>query len=67
MTVPPACKVCGHAVFNAKNHDIRATTAAKMFPSVTCRCGKLARVRCFNGIGTYWVECEDGHGRGRPA
>jgi hypothetical protein len=38
-----------------------------MFPAMICRCGKPARVRCFNGIGTYWVECEDGHGRSRPA
>jgi hypothetical protein len=63
----PACMVCGHAVFDAKNHDIPAPRAAKMFPPVTCKCGKPARVRCFNGIGTFWTECEDGHGRGRPA
>jgi len=38
-----------------------------MFPAMVCKCGKAARVRCFNGVGTYWVECEDGHGLGRPA
>jgi len=38
-----------------------------MFPIMTCKCGKPARVRCFNGVGTYWTECEDGHGRGRLA
>ncbi len=38
-----------------------------MFPIMTCQCGKAARVRCFNGVGTYWTECEDGHGVGRPA
>jgi hypothetical protein len=27
----------------------------------------FARVRYSNGLGTYWVECEDGHGRGREA
>ena len=67
MAHPPACKVCGHPVFDPKNHDISAPRAAKMFPIMTCKCGKLARVRCFNGVGTYWTECEDGHGRGRPA
>jgi RNase P subunit RPR2 len=67
MPHPSACKVCGHPVFDAKNHDVPAPRAAKMFPTVTCKCGKPARVRCFNGVGIYWVECEDGHGRGRPA
>ena len=67
MPQPSACKVCGHPVFNAKNHDVPAARAAKMFPAMICKCGKPARVRCFNGVGTYWVECEDGHGRGRPA
>jgi hypothetical protein len=67
MTHPAACTVCGHRVFDPKNHGIAAPRAAKMFPSMTCKCGKPARVRCFNGVGTYWVECEDGHGRGRPA
>lgn len=66
-THAPACKVCGHPVFDAKNHDIPAPRAAKMFPLMTCKCGMPARVRCFNGNGTYWVECDDGHGRGRPA
>jgi hypothetical protein len=64
---PSACKVCGHPVFDAKNHDVPASRAAKMFPSMTCHCGKPARVRCFNGVRTYWIECEDGHGVGRPA
>jgi hypothetical protein len=67
MNHSPACKVCGHPVFDAKNHDIRAVRAAEMFEAFRCKCGKPARVRCFNGIGTYWVECEDGHGLGRPA
>ena len=67
MTHALACKVCGHPVFDAKSHDIPALRAAKMFPIMTCKCGKPARVRCFNGVGTYWVECEDGHGRGRSA
>jgi RNase P subunit RPR2 len=67
MTAAPACKICGHPVVFARNHDIRALRSAKMFPVKTCKCGKLARVRCFNGVGTYWVECEDGHGMGRPA
>jgi hypothetical protein len=67
MPQPSACRVCGHPVFNAKNHDVPAPRAAKMFPAMICKCGKPARVRCFNGVGTYWVECEDGHGRGRPA
>jgi hypothetical protein len=62
-----ACKVCGHPVVAAKNHDIPAARAATMFPSMKCRCGKPARVRCFNGVGTVWTECEDGHGVGRPA
>ena len=62
-----ACEVCGHPVFDAKNHDVPAPRAAKMFPTMTCKCGKPARVRCFNGVGTYWTECEDGHGQGRPA
>jgi hypothetical protein len=51
---------------DAKNHDVPAARAATMFPRFTCRCGKFARVRCSNGLGTYWTECEDGHGRGRP-
>ena len=38
-----------------------------MFPIMTCHCGKPARVGCFNGVGTYWTECEDGHGRGPHA
>lgn len=67
MPQPSPCEVCGYPVFNAKNHDVPAARAAKMFPAMICRCGKPARVRCFNGIGTYWVECEDGHGRSRPA
>jgi hypothetical protein len=32
MIHTPACKVCGHRVFDAKNHDVPASTAAKMFP-----------------------------------
>jgi hypothetical protein len=52
-----ACTICGHPVFDAKNHDIAAARAAKMFPLMTCNCGKPGRVRCFNGVGTYWVEC----------
>ena len=67
MPHPSACKICGHPVFDAKNHDVPAARAAKMFPTMTCECGKAARVRCSNGVGTYWVECEDGHGRERPA
>ena len=67
MPHAPACKVCGHPVVAAKDHDILAARAATMFPRFTCKCGKFARVRCSNGLGTYWVECEDGHGRGRPA
>ena len=67
MTHAAACKVCGHAVVAAKDHDILAARAATMFPRFTCKCGKFARVRCYNGLGTYWVECDDGHGRGRPA
>ena len=61
------CSVCGHPIVAAKNHDIPAPRAAKMFPMFRCKCGKPARGRCFNGVGTYWVECEDGHGHGRPA
>ena len=67
MAHPPACKVCGYPLVSAKNHDILAARAAKMFPRVKCKCGKLGRVRCSNGLGSYWVECEDGHGVGRPA
>ncbi len=67
MSHAPACQVCGHPVFDAKNHDILAARAAKMFPIMICQCGKPARVRCLNGVGTHWVECEDGHGRERPA
>jgi hypothetical protein len=67
MTLHPACKVCGHPLVSSKNHDIPALRAAKMFPLKTCNCGKPARVRCFNRVGTYWVECEDGHGMGRSA
>ena len=67
VSVAPACKVCGHPMVAAKNHDIPAPRAAKMFPLMTCKCGKAARVRCSNGLGTYWVEFEDGHGVGRPA
>jgi hypothetical protein len=67
VTHAPACPVCGHPVFDAKKHDIPAPRAAKMFPITTSKCVKPARVRCFNGVGTYWTECEDGHGRGRPA
>ncbi len=66
MTLAPACNVCGHPVVSAKNHDVPALRAAKMFPRFHCDCGKPARVRCFNGRGTYWIECEDGHGRARP-
>jgi hypothetical protein len=62
----PACKVCGHPVFDARNHNIPAARAAKMFQAVKCVCGKIARVRCFNGVGTFWTECEEGHGQGRP-
>jgi hypothetical protein len=54
--MPLACKVCGHPVFDAKSHDIPAPRAAKMFPSMTCKCGKVARVRCFNGLGACWTE-----------
>jgi hypothetical protein len=67
MANAPACDVCGHPVVAVRDHNIPAPRAAKMFQTVTCRCGKPARVRCFNGVGTYWVECEDGHGVGRPA
>jgi hypothetical protein len=67
MPHAPACTVCGHPVFHGKNHDIAAARAAKMFPIVMCTCGKPARVRCFNGVGTYWLECEDGHVGERPA
>ena len=67
MPFPPACKVCGHAVVAPKNHDIPAPRAAKMFPVIFCKCGKPAHVRCFNGGGTLWVECEDGHAQARPA
>ena len=28
-----------------------------MFEAFKCKCGKPTRVRCFNGIGTYWIEC----------
>jgi len=58
----PPCKICGHLIFAARDHDIPAPRAAKMFTSFTCNCGKPARVRCFNGLGTYFIECEDGHG-----
>jgi hypothetical protein len=69
MTSPPACAVCGYPVFDAKNHDIPAARAVKMFPVFPCKCGKAARIRCFSGLGTCWVECDDGHGhgRGRPS
>jgi hypothetical protein len=67
MTHPPICKVCGDPVISAKNHDIPAARASKMFRAFLCECGKPARVRCFNGLGTYWIECDDGHGKGRPA
>jgi hypothetical protein len=67
MTHPPTCKVGGHAVVAAKNHDIPAAKAAKVFRTFTCECSKVARVRCFKVAGTYWIECDDGHGRGRPA
>jgi hypothetical protein len=43
----------GHPVFDPKNHDIRAAPAAMMFEVFRCKCGKPARVRCFNGVGTY--------------
>jgi hypothetical protein len=32
--------VCGHPVSDAKNHDIPAPRAAKIFPRFTCKCGK---------------------------
>ena len=67
MSHAPACKVCGHLVVAVRNHDVPAPRAARVFPTFTCKCGKPARVRCFNGLSTYWVECEDGHGVGRPA
>jgi hypothetical protein len=67
MSAPPACKVCGHPVVAAKNHDIPAPKSVQMFPKFKCKCGKAAYVRCFNGLGTIWIECEDGHGAGRPA
>jgi hypothetical protein len=67
MRVAPACTVCGYPIVAGRNHDVPAPRAAKMFPSMTCKCGKPARVRCFNGLGSFWVECEDGHGVGRPA
>ncbi|HXX67427.1 MAG TPA: hypothetical protein VEK07_09615 [Polyangiaceae bacterium] len=67
MPKPAACAVCGFPLIDPKSHDIPAPRAAKMFPRITCRCGKLARVRCSNGLGTYWIECEDGHAMGRPA
>ena len=44
MSHAPACKVCGYPVFDAKNHDIPAPRAAKMFPLMTCQCGIPARV-----------------------
>jgi hypothetical protein len=47
--------------------NVSRRNRALMFPAMTCKCGKPARVRCFNGLGTFWVECEDGHGVGRPA
>jgi hypothetical protein len=37
----------------AKNHDVPALRAAKMFPIMTRHCGSPARARCFNGVGTY--------------
>jgi|HubBroStandDraft_6_1064221.scaffolds.fasta_scaffold1228929_1 RNase P subunit RPR2 len=56
------CSVCGHVIVAAKNHDVRSDAAARLFPSQTCKeCGKPARVRCCNGPGTYWVECDGGH------
>jgi hypothetical protein len=67
MPHPPTCKVCGHPVVAAKSHEIPAAKAAKMFRTFKCECGKAARVRCFNGLGTYWIECDDGHGKGGPA
>ncbi|MGH7438682.1 MAG: hypothetical protein ACRENE_23590 [Polyangiaceae bacterium] len=64
---PPACKICGHPVVSPKNHDVPAMRAVRMFPPRRCRCGKPARVRCFNGLGTVWIECEDGHAMGVTA
>jgi hypothetical protein len=50
-----------------KNHDISAPRAATMFPIIICKCGKPAQGRCFNGAGTLWIKCADGHGRAKPA
>jgi hypothetical protein len=62
MPGPLACNVCGHPVVVSWNHDV---PAAKTFPAMNCKCGKPARVRCFDGLATYWVECEEGHGAGQ--
>jgi len=52
----------GYVIVAAKNHDVPQGEAARLFPRQTCKeCGKAARARCFNGFGTYWVECEGGH------
>jgi hypothetical protein len=61
------CPVCGHPVVAPKNHDIPAPRAARTFPLIICKCGKPARVRCFNGAGALSIECADGHGRAKPA
>ncbi len=36
-----------------------------MFPIIHCKCGAPARVRCFNGVGSLWIECEEGHGQAK--
>ena len=62
MAHPQTCSVCGYVIVAAKNHDVPSDAAARLFPRQTCKeCGKAARVRCFNGSGTYWVECDGGH------
>jgi hypothetical protein len=48
-----------------RSDSVPTVKAAKVFEAFRCKCGKPARVRCFNGIGTHWVEREDGYGMGR--
>jgi hypothetical protein len=62
MSHPLTCSVCGYVIVAAKNHDVPLDEAARLFPRQTCKeCGKAAHVRCINGPGAYWVECERGH------
>jgi RNase P subunit RPR2 len=62
MSHPQECSVCGYVIVAAKDHDIPLGEAARFFHRQTCKeCGKPARVRCVNGLGTYWVECDAGH------